>query len=190
MDKQKSQHDNAWADSANNLRFVQNLNKEEYEKILNDKNSYNYWINKAREELVNKAELEEKYLYAEITIDNLKEIHEQAEKLVTNYLVSEKKLVEGTDEFRQEFNNIITDNQYDNLNSANILTLLEDKLSKAVINDESVENPLEELGQTSISITEEDLIDISQFYEAVAEQMVEEMADNPMTLDEESGKQL
>jgi len=123
-DAYRSQHDNAWADAAENLRAVQELNNEEYEKILNDKNGYIYWMNEAREELANKKEREDKHLYAEITKDNNREIHFEAEKLVTNYLTSEKNLVEGTEEFNQEFNNIITDKQDNNLTVETLFALL------------------------------------------------------------------
>lgn len=122
----QSQHDSAWADVAVAFRNVQTINNESYSETLTDKNSYIYWMSEACQTLANDASREDKYKYAEITVDNIYDIHTKAEDLVRNYLTNEKELNLESKEFSKEFNNIVTDKQDGILSVETILALISD----------------------------------------------------------------
>lgn len=122
----QSQHDSAWADAAENLNDAQEMNNKDYAESLNNKNSYIYWMNEARQTLANEASREDKHLYASITVENIYDVHNKAEELVKDYLVTERGLELGTNEFTQASNNIITDGQDRILAVETILSLISD----------------------------------------------------------------
>lgn len=122
----QSQHDSAWADAAENLNDAQEMNNKDYAEALNNKNSYIYWMNEARQTLANEASREDKHLYASITVENIYDVHNKAEELVKDYLVTERGLELGTNEFTQASNNIITDGQDRILAVETILSLISD----------------------------------------------------------------
>lgn len=122
----QSQHDSAMADSAVNLRNAQEINNEGYEKSLNNKNNYIYWMNEACQTLANEASKEDKHLYSNVTVENVYDVHVKAEELVRDYLVTERGLELESNDFIQAFNNIVTDKQDGVLAVETILSLISD----------------------------------------------------------------